>query len=191
MKSLDGVIFTHDHADHCHGIDDLRQIYFANREPLAGYASSSTLDALKQRFGYVFDGNAGYPSTARPILLQSGASIGPFTVTCTEQPHGPVSSTGLRFNAGGKSVCYAIDYHEITEDMLALYRGTDLLVTDCLRYDPHPTHAHYDLAMELISRSSAKSALLSHMDNSMDYRALSAKLPDGVAPAFDGLERIV
>ena len=188
---IDAVIWTHDHADHCHGIDDLRQLYFRKRQPLPGYASATTMTSLKRRFAYVFNGNAGYPTTAEARELTNGVRIGPFRIGCVEQPHGPVTSTGLRFEAGGKATGYAIDYDSITDAMVQLYRKVDLLVTDCLRREPHPTHAHFDVAMELIARTGAKAALLSHMDKSMDYRTIYNILPDAVAPAYDGLERDV
>jgi phosphoribosyl 1,2-cyclic phosphate phosphodiesterase len=187
IDHVDAVIWTHDHADHCHGIDDLRQLYFRKRGPIAGFASERTADALLARFGYVFSGNAGYPATSTMTRLSDAMVIGPFRISSTEQPHGPITSTGLRFEANGKSVSYAIDFSSINESMVALYESADCLVCDCLREQPHPTHAHTDMALNLFEQTGAKSGLLTHMDKSMDYARLLSQLPPHIRPAYDGL----
>lgn len=191
IGDLDAVIWTHDHADHAHGLDDLRQIYFQRREPIPTYANGSTLRSLTQRFAYVFSGNAGYPATAKAIVLEDAARIGPFLIRCTEQPHGPGTSTGLRFEAGGKAVGYAIDFHQVTDTMARLYSSLDLLVCDCLRRRSHPTHANLEMALGLVASTGAKMSLLTHMDKSMDYRTLQRELPERVAPAHDGQEIVI
>ncbi len=188
IADIDAVIWTHDHADHCHGIDDLRQIYFQRRKLVAAYGSAKTLAALNSRFGYVFTSNKGYPATAEAHELMADMTIGPFRVRTAEQPHGPGTSTGIKLGHAGLSLAYAIDFGEITEDMRALYQDADLLVTDCLRHDPHPTHAHLGMTMALIEQTSPKAALLSHMDKSMDYANLCCILPPHIRPAYDGLE---
>lgn len=184
---VDAVIWTHDHADHCHGIDDLRQLYLLSKRPIAGFASAATAAALRHRFGYVFQGNAGYPATATLSALRQEINVGPFTIKSVQQPHGPVQSSGLRFEASGKSAAYAIDFSEITPGMMALYRNADLLVADCLREQPHPTHAHVAMTLDLFAQTGAKSGLITHMDKSMDYAEVSAMLPAHIRPAFDGL----
>ena len=186
IDSVQAVIWTHDHADHCHGIDDLRQLFYLLRRPVAGFASPTTMESLRRRFGYVFSGNDGYPATATLSELEGEASIGPFNVQSTEQPHGPTCSTGLRISAGEASIGYAIDFSAITPEMLALYSDVDLLITDCLRDHPHPTHAHTDLALQLISQTASKTALLTHMDKSMDYETVAAMVPPHIRPAYDG-----
>jgi phosphoribosyl 1,2-cyclic phosphate phosphodiesterase len=102
-------------------------------------------------------------------------------------PHGPMDSTGFKFDCDGKTISYAVDFSTITDEMVALFRGTDILVVDCLRYDPHPTHAHVAMAMELIERTGARQAVLTHLDKTLDYQELSAKLPGHIMVGFDGL----
>ena len=187
IDAIDAVIWTHDHADHCHGIDDLRQLYFKNLQPVMGFASDVTATALLSRFGYVFTGNSGYPATASLEILRSPTRIGPFTVQSAEQPHGPVSSTGLRIESGGHAIGYAIDFSVITDTMTHLYREVDCLIVDCLRHEPHPTHAHYGMALQLYAETNAKSAVLTHMDKSMDYAATMAIAPPDVCAGHDRL----
>ena len=103
-------------------------------------------------------------------------------------PHGPAQSTAFRFECDGKSIGYATDFSEITREMIELFDGTDLLVVDCLRREPHPTHAHLDMALELIEAARASRAVLTHLDKSMDYATLSAEIPPHVQVGFDGLE---
>ena len=187
IDHVDAVIWTHDHADHCHGIDDLRQLYLRTRAPIACYASATTATSLHSRFSYVFVGNVGYPATASMTILRGKCTIGPFTVSTVEQPHGPMQSTGLRFEVDGKSCCYAIDFSSVTDEMIALYRGADCLILDCLRDNPHPTHAHLGMAIDLMADTGATSGWLTHMDKSMDYTTLCENLPPHVRPAYDGL----
>jgi phosphoribosyl 1,2-cyclic phosphate phosphodiesterase len=187
IGALDAVIWTHDHADHSHGIDDLRALYHRSRQPLQGYGRDYTLQSLVRRFDYVFEGGDGYPATVDPHRLDDDQTICAIRVRCVDQPHGPVFSTGLRFDMDGMSVVYATDYAEVTDAMVALYTGCDLLVTDCLRYDKHPTHANLEMAMDLASRCGARHTVLTHMDKSLDYATLCAALPDTIEPGYDGL----
>jgi len=183
---IDTVLWTHDHADHTHGIDELRQIFFKTRIPINGYGSDATMTSLKNRFHYVFQGNSGYPTTCKgQVLPDNGLQAGPFSINYVEQPHGPIFSTGYRISHQKKSLCYATDFGKITNEMIDLYAGTDLLIVDCLRQDPHPTHANLDLALELIDRTSAKYAILTHMDKNMDYHTIANMVPSNVEPAFD------
>ncbi len=187
IGALDAVIWTHDHADHSHGIDDLRALYHRSRKALPGYASSVTLQSLTSRFDYVFAGGDGYPATVDTHELADEQDICGVRVRCVDQPHGPVGSTGLRFDVDGMSVVYATDFSTVTDDMVSLYTGCDLLVCDCLRYDKHPTHASVAIALDLAERCGAGHTVLTHMDKSLDYATLSAELPDGIEPGYDGL----
>lgn len=187
IGDLDSVIWTHDHADHSHGIDDLRALYHRSRKPLAAYGRDYTLQSLISRFDYVFAGGDGYPPIAQATSLEDDQTICGLRVRCVDQPHGPVLSTGLRFDVDGHSIVYATDFSHITDAMVALYNGCDMLVTDCLRYEAHPTHAHLAMAMELAKRCGARHTVLTHMDKSLDYATLSAELPDGIEPGYDGL----
>ena len=182
---VDAVIWTHDHADHVHGLDDLRQLYHNGGVPIAGYARPATIAVLQRRFGYVFEGADGYPATASLSELPDRALLGDIEVGTVDQPHGSITSAGLRFEADGKSVAYATDFHAMTADMRALYAGLDLWVVDALRRRPHPTHPHLAEVLAWIGQLKPARALLTHMDNSMDYGALLAELPPPIEPAYD------
>lgn len=184
---IDAVIWTHDHADHSHGIDDLRQVYHARGKPVAGYARAETLAVLTSRFGYVFDGRHGYPATVEAQTLPDQVAIGDIDVSVVDQPHGPITSAGLRFDAGGVSIGYATDFHVMTDEMLALYQGVDVWVVDALRERPHPSHPTLGEALGFIDAVSPGMAVLTHMDQSMDYRTLADRLPANVVPGHDGL----
>lgn len=191
---IDAVLWTHDHADHCHGIDDLRQVHHHRRrhqkrdDPIAGYARAETLELLRRRFAYAFEGRAGYrPIVAGHALTQDRLRIGDIDVGCVDMPHGYIYSTGFRFEKEGKSVAYATDFHEVTPEMIALFSGADLWIADALREAPHPTHSHLTSTLDAIGEVKPVRALLTHMDQSMDYDRLCATLPDHVRPAHDGL----
>ncbi len=188
VDRIDAVIWTHDHADHCHGIDDLRQVYHLRGAPIPGFARQFTLDALRKRFGYVLEGKGGYPAIVSAALLPDELEIGEIRVRVVDQPHGSISSAGLRFEAEAKSIAYSTDFNLLTEQMKAIFLGSDIWVVDSLRRRPHPTHPHLALALEWIRVIRPGRAILTHMDNSMDYRDLLAELPAGVEPGFDGLE---
>lgn len=185
---FDAVIWTHDHADHAHGIDDLRQIVILNRAAVEGYARAETLESLTHRFGYAFEGKDGYPPTVKPHLLPDELTIGDIRIRCVDQPHGAIRSAGLRFDTDGHSAAYATDFAALTDDMAALYRGVDVWILDALRKRPHPTHPSLEKALGWIARLKPGLAVLMHMDNSMDYRTLEAELPAGVVPGYDGME---
>jgi phosphoribosyl 1,2-cyclic phosphate phosphodiesterase len=185
---LDAVFWTHDHADHCHGIDDLRPLRYGRGGPLAGYAAEETVRRLRQRFGYVFAGQYGYPTVVSIENLDNLRICAGIAVANCQMPHGPAQSTAYRFTCDGKSVGYATDFSEITRDMVDLFDGVDMLIVDCLRREPHPTHAHLGMALELVEAARVDRAVLTHLDKSMDYASLSAELPDHVAVAFDGME---
>lgn len=185
---VDAIVWTHDHADHCFGIDDVRQIFHAVGRPVAGFARPATLATLKRRFDYVFDGHDGYPPTIAAALLSDALTIGPITIRVVDQPHGNITSAGLRFDAGGRSIGYATDFHALTPEMRALYTGLDVWIVDALRRRPHPTHPTLDQAVAWIGELAPRRAALIHMDQSMDYATLAAALPRGIEPGYDGLE---
>src|SRR3546814_261696 len=142
VAALDAVIWTHDHADHCHGIDDLRQVYHAIGGPVRGLARADTLASLEQRFAYAFEGRGGYPPTIAGAQLPDSLTVGDLKIAVTDQPHGAIHSAGLRFTADGFSVGYATDFNILTDDMRALYQNLDVWILDCLRVRPHPTPPH-------------------------------------------------
>lgn len=190
IGTVDAIIWTHDHADHCHGIDDVRQIFHALGEPVAGYARPTTAASLEGRFGYVFRGKTGYPPTATMTLIEDELTIGPIHIRTVDQPHGRILSAGLRFECGGKSIGYATDFHELTPEMAELYSGLDLWVVDALRRHPHPAHADLPSVLHWIEELQPRHSALIHMDQSMDYATLRRELPSGVEPAYDGMELV-
>ncbi|MFC4295172.1 MBL fold metallo-hydrolase [Novosphingobium tardum] len=188
ISQIDAVFWTHDHADHCHGIDDLRPLRMARTAAIPGYAADETVRRLRQRFGYVFAGQHGYPTIVALDTLDRLRICAGFGVLTCQMPHGPAQSTGYRFECDGFSVGYATDFSAITDGMVALFADVDLLVVDALRREPHPTHAHLGMALELIERSSARRAVLTHLDKSMDFATLVRELPSNTEPGYDGLE---
>lgn len=187
IDRVDAVLWTHDHADHCHGIDDLRVMRYDRSNPLPGFASASTVSSLKRRFDYVFAGQFGYPTLCeiKPLAMHLLAG---FALDWVEMPHGPTYSTGFRFEADGAVVVYATDFSAITPDMIRCFAGADLIVSDCLKREPHPSHAHLAMALDLKAKTSARRMILTHLDKTMDYRTLSAEMPKGVEVGYDGLE---
>ncbi|RYG23423.1 MAG: MBL fold metallo-hydrolase [Burkholderiales bacterium] len=191
IASLDAIFWTHDHADHCHGIDDLRALRYGRAGPIPGYGSEETVRRLRQRFGYVFAGEFGYSTIVNIDNLSNLRICAGFGVASCQMPHGPAQSTAYRFDCDGKSLAYATDFSEITPRMVDLLTGVDVLVVDCLRREPHPTHAHLAMALELAKVTRAGRSVLTHLDKSMDYATLSKEVPKGVVVAFDGMEMAV
>ena len=188
IDQIDAVFWTHDHADHCHGIDELRPLRYGRAGPMPGYAAGETVRRLRQRFDYVFAGQHGYPTIIALDTLDRMRMCVGFGVRHCQMPHGPAQSTAFRFECDGKSIGYATDFSEITREMTELFSGTDLLVVDCLRREPHPTHAHLAMSLELIEATRASRAVLTHLDKSMDYAALCSEVPAHVLVGYDGLE---
>lgn len=188
IDRVDGVFWTHDHADHCHGIDDLRPFRYGRAGPIPGYAVDETARRLRQRFGYVFAGQFGYPTIITLETLDRLRMCAGFGVTWCQMPHGHAQSTAYRFEADGKSIGYATDFSEITREMVDLFYGVDLLISDCLRREPHPTHAHLGMALELIEATRAGQAVLTHLDKSLDYATLCDEVPPHVTVGYDGLQ---
>ena len=190
IKHLDAVLFTHDHADHCHGIDDLRFLRPDSKAPpLQAWATPKTLDALKERFGYIFRQNeVGSGVLYRPFL-EAHYVTGPFTVgglpvTPFEQSHGLGSvTTGYRIGR----MAYSTDVVALDDEAFSVLADLDLWIVDCLRFEPHPTHAHFDLTMSWVERVRPKRTLLTHLNHMIDYDVLAARCPPGVEPAYVGL----
>lgn len=190
VTDVDMVLWTHDHADHCHGIDDLRQLMHARGgTPVAARARPFTFEQLRNKFSYVFEGRGRYyPPMVEMEAMPDRFTIGDIVVSVVDQPHGGITSAGLRFEHGGKAIGYATDFHEMTDAMRVLYTGLDLWVVDALRRAPHPTHPHLPAVLGWIGELAPRRAALVHMDHSMDYATLATELPDGVEPGYDGLE---
>lgn len=188
LARLDGVIVTHAHGDHCHGIDELRPASQAIGGPVPFYARADVLKELGLRFDYAFGQSEFY----RPIVdareLSDELKFGRTETRFVDQPHGALSSLGLRFDEDGYSLGYAIDFSGITDDMAAIYQGVDVWIADCLSRKPHPTHMHLDGVIAAARDLRVGQLYLVHMGNGLDYRQLCAELPDWAAPAYDGLE---
>ena len=191
VVDLDRVIVTHDHADHCHGIDDLRQIAQHIGRQVTLHAREDTLRRLRSRFDYVFEGKAIYQPVADAVVIEGAMQLGRAKLSFVDQPHGGITSLGIRADEGHHSLGYAIDFHEFTTDMAGLYEGVDLWIADCLRRTPHPTHAHLDAVIGWARELRVGQLLLTHLDKSMDYATLRSELPDWAAPAYDGQEIIL
>ncbi|WP_448502140.1 MBL fold metallo-hydrolase [Sphingomonas sp.] len=187
VASVDAIVWTHDHADHTHGIDDVRQLMHNCGSPIAGYARPATLAALDRRFGYAFHGGGGYRPSVLAHELPDSLTIGDVEVSVVDQPHGDITSAGLRFDANGGSIVYSTDFHLLTDAMQAMFGRADIWILDALRRAPHPSHAHLDAALSFVERVRPRRAVLIHMDNSMDYATLCRTLPDGVEPGYDGM----
>jgi phosphoribosyl 1,2-cyclic phosphate phosphodiesterase len=187
VAHIDAVLMTHAHADHLHGIDDLRAVNRAMRQPIPLYADGKTLDEIRRRFGYVFDPPDEPGRFYKPTLIPheitgrftaAGIEIAPF-----KQDHGYSTTLGLRIGP----MAYSTDVTELDEAAFAALAGIELWVVDCLRREPHPTHSHVAKTVGWIARVKPRRAVLTHMDQSLDYAELSAALPAGVEPGHDGL----
>jgi len=188
VHQLEGVIVTHAHGDHCHGIDELRPVSQAVGRPVPIHARADVLDELKVRFAYAFEQSDFYRPIAEARELNVELRFGKAAVRFVDQPHGGPTSLGLRFDEGHYAVGYAIDFSELSDDMAALYEGVDVWVADCLTRQPHPTHMHLDGVLSAARDLRVGQLYLVHMGNGLDYRTLVAELPDWAAPAYDGLE---
>lgn len=189
--ALDAVLFTHDHADHTHGIDDLRMVAYAMKSRVPCYFDPVTRESLVTRFAYCFETPAGstYPPILVPKTLTPGEMIsvegagGPIDVLPIRQFHGDIESLAFRFG----SVAYSPDVSALPLDSVALLEDLDLWIVDALRYTPHPSHFSVKEALEHIARLRAKRAILTHMTGDLDYEALRRELPANVEPAYDNM----
>jgi phosphoribosyl 1,2-cyclic phosphate phosphodiesterase len=188
VSRLSGVIVTHAHGDHCHGIDELRPVSQHIGGPVPIHARADVLDELKLRFAYAFEQGDFYRPIAEARELGPALDFGNATIRHVDQPHGGPTSLGLRFEERGYAVGYAIDFSVLSDDMARLYEGVDVWVADCLTRKPHPTHMHLEGVLSAARDLKVGQLYLVHMGNGLDYRSLIAELPDWAAPAYDGLE---
>jgi len=188
---LEGVIVTHAHGDHCHGIDELRPVAQAVGGPVPLHARRDVLDELRARFGYAFDQSDFYRPIAEAREIGAELRIGMASVSAVDQPHGGPTSLGLRFDENGRSIAYAVDFSDLTDEMAALYEDVDVWIADCLTRKPHPTHAHLEGVLAWARELRVGSLYLVHMGNGLAYRTLCAELPDWARPGHDGLEMAV
>lgn len=191
IARVDAVIVTHDHADHVHGIDELRPLSQALKRPMPLLARPGDLERLRERFAYAFVQAGFYPPVVEGVDLGPELAFGDIVLRFVDQPHGGISSLGMRMEENGHSAGYAIDFHDLTDEMAALYEGVDVWICDCLMRRPHPTHANLDAVVGWARELRVGQLYLSHMGNSMDYQTLIDELPDWAAPAYDGLEIVL
>lgn len=184
---LDAVLYTHAHADHTHGIDDIRAFNWAQAEPIDAYGDAETLASITRRFGYAFrpyDPTRGF---IRPHLrahpIEGHFRVGAIAVVAFAQAHGQVTSTGYRIG----DFAYSTDASALDETAFEALHDLDTWVVSCLGTEPHPSHAHLELALSWIERLRPRRALLTHMSLGLDYETLRKTLPAGVEPAYDGL----
>ena len=190
VRSLDAVLFTHDHADHIHGIDDLRAITMRRGEPLPMYAEAATRETLRQRFPYIVDPAMPIVAgTTRPegrlVTIVPGVSfsIDGFPVLPIAVPHGRTPVVGFRFG----DLAYITDAKTLPPEALAAVAGVRVLVLNALLRTPHPTHLSISEAVETAQVVGAEQTFFTHLTHHQSHAALAAELPDGMAPAHDGL----
>ena len=185
VERVDAVIWTHDHADQCHGIDDLRPFALRQGE-IESWSDERTYGVLSRRFGYCFhaEGNGFYNPIYRHTVISgpfqaTGLAVVPFL-----QDHGTIPSMGFRFGPVG----YANDVVMLPEESLPALEGVEVLIVDAMRYRPHPTHAHLDRALEWIDRLKPRRAFLTNLHVDMDYAEVDRTTPSHVTPCHDGLQ---
>lgn len=191
INSVDGVLYTHDHADHVHGIDDLRVIALHNRKRVPVYFDERTGHALRKRFKYCFEAPKGspYPPILDATTLQDMHAFhiegegGEIEIMPFAQHHGDILSYGFRFG----NVAYSSDVSDLPESSLPALENLDMWIVDALRYSYHPSHFSVEQALEWIERLKPKKAILTHMHVDLDYQQLKEQLPDHIVPAYDGM----
>lgn len=185
VRRVDAILLTHEHADHLHGIDEVRSLNWLMRKGIDVYGDARTIEIMKDRFGYCF--RTGSTNFSYPVLVPhvvdgaftvAGVPIQPFV-----QDHGYSESLGFRFGR----FAYSTDVVQIDPRGMALLRDLDVWIVDATRREPHPVHAHLDRTLEWIADLKPGRAYLTHMNHTMDYDTLMAELPAGVEPAYDGL----
>ena len=189
VGTLDAVLWTHSHADHVHGVDDLRMIVFNQRKRLEVWADGDTQNDLLSRFGYAFVQPEGSPY---PPILNLHTIDGPVTIdgaggeiifTPFTVGHGSIDALGFRIG----DLAYLPDVAEMTPEAWAAVENLDCWILDALRRDPHPTHSHLAQSLEWIARAAPRRAVLTNMHIDLDYETVLAETPDHITPAFDGM----
>lgn len=187
VRDITAVLWTHAHADHMNGIDDLRSVNRMIGRPLPVYGNKATLDHVRHSFAYALrpipEGEIFYKPYLVPHELVGPVRIGDIDVVPIEQDHG--YSTTLGFRMGG--FAYSTDVVQLSESAFAALENLDLWIVDGLRATPHPTHSHIGQTLAWIARLRPKRAILTHMNETVDYESLARTLPAGIEPGYDGL----
>ena len=193
---LDAVAWTHDHADQCHGIDDLRALVLNQRRRMPVWLSDVTSPVLKDRFNYCFEDNpkTGYPAILDDHLLTPGEPVeiggptGNIELLPILMEHGPVPSLAFRMGGMGEdSIVYSPDISGVPEGSWPMVTGCGVWICDALRYKPHPSHVHLEETLSWLTRAEAGRGVLTNLHIDMDYETLERETPAHVAPAFDGM----
>jgi phosphoribosyl 1,2-cyclic phosphate phosphodiesterase len=187
---VDAILFTHDHADHVHGIDDIRALSDQRDVPIDMYGPPDSIARLVNRFAYIFDdsirplpGTSKPEGRAHPVPAGKTFRIGDVDVTPVSVPHGPATVYAYRIGSLG----YITDAKELPEDAVRAFRGVDVLVLNALFRTPHPTHLSVSEAVSAAKKIGARQTWLTHLTHRTGHAELEAELPPGIAPAFDGL----
>jgi phosphoribosyl 1,2-cyclic phosphate phosphodiesterase len=188
---LDGVFYTHEHADHTHGIDDLRALFLKRHRRLDVYLDERTTVMMQTRFGYCFASPPGsdYPPIVTAHRLAAGTAVtiegegGPITALPYRQEHGDIPSLGFRFG----NLAYSCDLSDLPPESQSALADLDVWIVDALRYRPHPSHFSLDDALGWIERLKPRRAILTNLHADLDYEVLCGRLPANVVPAFDGM----
>lgn len=185
ITNIDAVLFTHAHSDHLRGIDDLRQIALPNKQPIPIYADALTLSIIERGYSYAINQHDDlYPSFLVTHPFSAGTwTIDDIKILSLPQHHGKIISWGFRIG----DFAYSTDFHEIPEQSLQQLQGLKCWIVDCLRFEPHPTHSDFDKTMELIQRLQPEEAILTHMNQDLDYDQLIERLQKSIRPAIDGM----
>mgnify|MGYP006294007781 CR=1 FL=1 len=189
VGTLDAVVFTHSHADHTHGLDDLRMVVFNKKARLPVWADGATQNDLLTRFAYAFVQPEGsdYPPILDMHTIDGPLSIdgagGRVTLVPFEVRHGAIDALGFRV----RDLAYVPDANELPERAWEMVEGLDCWIVDALRRNPHPSHAHLEMTLEWIARARPRQAILTNMHVDLDYATVAAETPDHVTPAHDGL----
>lgn len=190
LTHIDAILYTHAHADHTHGIDEVRSFNYLSNQAIKAYADSDTFASLHNSFSYAFLSPITDYGWFRPCLIPHEIQpyhifqAGNIDVIPFEQTHGKLTTLGFRVG----SMAYSTDVNQLDEKAFSALQGISLWIVDCLRLTPAPTHAHLDLTLEWIARVKPKRAILTHMSHDLDYELLKAMLPEGVEPGYDGME---
>lgn len=187
---LDGVLFTHGHADHIHGLDELREVNRAMRAPLPIWADVETLRTLETRFGYAFEGIKPGENIFRPWLTSTTLDLGAEFIVRTLKvrafplDHGFSTTTGFKF---GDRVAYTTDALNLTPQAKDQIRGISLWIVGAFTDGPHPTHAHLDKVLGWIDELKPRRAVITHMGPKLDFDVVNSRCPVGVTAAYDGM----
>jgi phosphoribosyl 1,2-cyclic phosphate phosphodiesterase len=192
---IDGVLYTHEHADHTHGIDDLRVLAIFKRRLVDVHADDATADLLRLRFGYCFEMPPGshYPPILALHRIGAGVPVtiggagGAITALPFRQHHGDIDALGFRFGR----MAYSSDVNGLPDESLSALEDLDVWIVDALRPQPHPSHWCLDEALVWIERLKPRRAILTNMHTDLDYDTLRRSLPEHVEPAFDGMAIVI